>query len=71
MTPMSTVVAPLDNTETSDILECTPEQTEHRLNVCKLCENFTIRDTTTCSATGCNISLMITYSFKQCPLGKW
>jgi hypothetical protein len=54
-------------------VECTPEEQLSRLELCKRCVNFIIDSEkhTICSGTGCNISLMTTYSFKQCPLEKW
>jgi hypothetical protein len=58
--------------ESDSGLECTPEQKEIRLHLCKNCVNFTVEDNhTICSGTGCNISLMVTFNFKQCPLEKW
>jgi hypothetical protein len=53
-------------------VECSPEQTANRLSICKNCENFNFNEIhTICKSTGCNISLMTTFSFKQCPLEKW
>lgn len=54
-----------------DIIECDESQKASRLETCKNCEKFTIDEVTKCSECGCNISLMITYTFKECPLGKW
>jgi hypothetical protein len=52
---------------------CTAEESEARLSLCKSCENFFIDvdKHTKCRSSGCNISLMITYRFKECPLEKW
>jgi hypothetical protein len=54
-----------------DTIECTPEQSSQRLEICKRCEKFVIDGTTKCSECECHINLMITYTFKQCPLEKW
>jgi hypothetical protein len=64
---------PVIDTPAEDIgVECSIEEKTTRLNLCKSCVNFTFEDEhTVCSSTGCNISLMTTYSFKQCPLEKW
>lgn len=67
-------ISPTVENYTSDAgIECNSETRLTRLNLCKNCKNFTIRadNNTVCSETGCNISLMITYNFKQCPLEKW
>lgn len=57
-----------------DDLYCTPEQADARLSVCKTCEKFEIPTNpsiTKCAASGCNISMMISFKFKECPLEKW
>lgn len=55
-----------------DIVECEDSEKNTRLTACTNCENFTIEDgITKCSQSGCLINLMITYTFKQCPLEKW
>ena len=55
-----------------DNTTCTEEQTSLRLNTCMKCDKFQVTDETTkCSESGCNINLLITYTFKSCPLGKW
>jgi hypothetical protein len=63
----------IENPITNPGVECTSEEQASRLELCKSCVNFTIdaESHTVCSGTGCNISLMTTYSFKQCPLEKW
>lgn len=56
-----------------DSIVCDLAESNNRLNSCKSCENFYI-DTdqqTKCKGSGCNISMMITFKFKQCPLEKW
>jgi|688.fasta_scaffold649978_2 hypothetical protein len=70
MNPKPAVV---DEIQSDPELVCTIEESESRLALCKPCENFFI-DTdnhTKCRGSGCNISLMTTYKFKQCPLEKW
>jgi len=54
-------------------IECTSAEKTARLELCKSCVNFATDEDnhTICSGTGCNISLMTTYTFKQCPLEKW
>ena len=53
--------------------ECTPQEQMERLSVCKACDRFVINEDTTtkCSACECSISLLITFTDQQCPLGKW
>jgi hypothetical protein len=53
-------------------MTCTTEESEARLLLCKSCINFSFdNNVTICNATNCNISLMTTFKFKQCPLEKW
>lgn len=61
------------NPPTDPGIECSSEQKLARLELCKSCVNFSFDTTghTICSGTGCNISLMTTYNFKQCPMEKW
>jgi hypothetical protein len=62
----------VENITSDSGVECSPEQKIARLDLCKQCVNFVFKDNhTICSGTGCNISLMTTYNFKQCPLEKW
>lgn len=53
--------------------ECTPQEQEARLSVCKTCPRFMIDpdSTTTCTACDCSISLLITFKDQVCPEGKW
>ena len=52
---------------------CTQEESRDRHNKCKDCKNFYKDDDehTKCMGCGCNISMMITFKFKECPLGNW
>ncbi len=54
-------------------VECSQEEKEVRLNFCKVCENFQIEESgiTICKETGCNISFMVGFNFKQCPKENW
>lgn len=53
-------------------VECTSEESAVRRSICVTCEKFSINNGhTICSETGCNISLMVTFKFKECPLEKW
>lgn len=63
----------IENAMPEDLgIACTPDETAVRLSLCQTCVNFTFKDGhTVCSSSGCNISLMTTFSFKQCPLEKW
>ena len=73
MIEMSTTPAPIEP-EVDDVeVVCTPEESEQRLSMCKPCENFYMDEDqhTKCKGCGCNISMMITFKFKQCPLEKW
>ena len=64
---------PAINEESTHImLECSDSEKTHRLGLCKNCDKFTLEENhTKCVESGCLISLMITYTFKQCPLKKW
>ena len=58
----------------NDDIHCSIEEADERLTVCKTCEKFTIAEeppVTKCIESGCNISMMISFKFKQCPLEKW
>jgi hypothetical protein len=58
-------------------LYCSPEEQHARQTQCKTCEKFKVETSefgipvTKCSASGCDISMMITFKFKECPLEKW
>jgi hypothetical protein len=61
------------NTGTSveDVI-CTPEETTNRLTTCTNCVDLTqANEVTICRLSSCNISLMTTFRFKQCPRGNW
>ena len=52
--------------------DCTPEERERRLNICKTCENFYIQDQKTfCRGCECSLSLLITFQIESCPENKW
>lgn len=57
----------------NDNMICSEEERLQRLETCKQCSFFTVRDdyTTDCASNGCKINLMITYKFKICPIGNW
>lgn len=57
----------------NDNIECTELEHTSRLNYCKNCIAFKIKDDflTECSECGCSISLMTTFKFKICPKGNW
>lgn len=70
---MNPTPAVIDEIRSDPEIACTTSESESRLALCKPCENFFI-DTdnhTKCQGCGCNISMMITLKFKQCPLEKW
>jgi hypothetical protein len=73
MTEMNPVPAELQNDEPVIVVNCTIEESEERVAECSKCVNFIFDENgiTKCSASGCNISLMTTFKFKQCPLEKW
>lgn len=73
MNEMSPTPAPIEPEVDNIVVNCTPEESEERLNKCHSCENFFIdEDThTKCKGCNCNISMMITFKFKECPLEKW
>ena len=49
-------------------LVVSPEIKEVRLLTCLVCDRYT---PPTCSECYCLIGLMVSYSFKSCPIGKW
>lgn len=73
MSNMDTTPAPLEPEVDDIVITCTPEESQSRLSLCKPCENFYIDDEqhTKCKGCDCNISMMITFKFKECPLGRW
>jgi hypothetical protein len=73
MNKMNSAPAPIEPMELSSDILCSQQASEQRLSMCKNCENFfiDIDSHTKCRGSGCNISLMITYKFKHCPLEKW
>jgi hypothetical protein len=56
-----------------DSIVCDEAESNSRFLKCKPCENFYIDSDqhTKCKGSGCNISMMITFKFKQCPMEKW
>jgi len=56
-----------------DRIDCTEEEQRQRLDFCKACPSFKIKEdhTTECTDCGCSISLMISFLFKECPKGNW
>lgn len=43
-----------------------------RSNTCKMCdESKIIADRKLCMKCACPIDYVVTYKFKECPLGKW
>ena len=73
MIDMDPTPAPIESEVDDIIINCTPEESQARLEKCKSCVNFyTDEDEhTKCKGCGCNISMMITFKFKECPLNKW
>jgi hypothetical protein len=52
----------------------TPEETQARLDICKLCESFIIEESGTRCAEcvgGCSIGRLISHEEETCPKGKW
>lgn len=52
-------------------ISCSEEETSQRLSFCKVCEHMKINQFTECELSGCQISLMTTIKFKECPKGNW
>lgn len=74
MIDMSPIPANIIESDTDlNTLVCSQIESTSRLEKCKDCVNFYIDadQHTKCNATGCNISMMVTFQFKQCPLEKW
>lgn len=70
---MSTIEAEISESRKDPEITCSQDESEARLALCKPCENFfmDIDNQTKCAGCGCNISMMITMKFKECPLEKW
>jgi len=64
---------PSDNEIENNIEEYTTDsERTDRLNICKLCDNFSVNDEfSSCLSCGCDISLLITFKLEKCPIGKW
>ena len=73
MIDMDPTPAPIEPVVDDIVINCTAEESQQRLSNCQTCENFYIDEDshTKCRGCNCNISLMIAYKFKQCPLEKW
>ena len=68
---MNPTPAPIEQAESVIVIECTEEERLQRLDVCNSCDKFLIEEVTKCAECSCNISLLTTFKFKECPLGKW
>ena len=69
---MDPTPAPIVEDVINDNIECDEEVKNARLSSCISCDKFqVVEDITKCSECGCNINLLITYTFKTCPIGKW
>ena len=55
----------------NDVDICDENETQRRLFECKNCEHFVVNNKTICGKTGCSISLMSTFKFKECPINRW
>ena len=73
MIDMDPTPAPIEEVVDDIVVTCTEEESQIRLSLCKSCENFHMDadQHTKCLGCNCNISMMITFKFKECPLGKW
>jgi hypothetical protein len=73
MNEMSLIPAEVLEDKPEIIITCTQEESAQRVTECSKCVNFIFDENqnTKCSSSGCNISLMTTFKFKQCPLEKW
>lgn len=59
------------NNEFDPDINCSKEETERRLNFCINCEKNKLEIVPICTECGCSISLLGSYKFKTCPIGKW
>jgi hypothetical protein len=59
------------NEEFDTDINCNKEETERRIEFCMNCENLTVEIVPMCSECRCSISMLGTYKFKTCPIGKW
>lgn len=53
---------------------CSLEESQQRIEVCKMCESFIVDEMgTQCAecASGCSISLLISHKDQVCPKGNW
>ncbi len=57
-----------DNTYLDPELMVTEEVKQQRLAICIECKSYT---PPICSECNCIIGMMVSYTFKSCPLGKW
>lgn len=55
------------------MIDCSEQEKQNRLDVCKNCEKFKIEEnfTTSCSQCACPIAFMISFIDNKCPLDKW
>ena len=59
------------NSEFDPDIKCTPEETEYRLSFCMTCEKSNHVDIPKCTECNCTLSMIGTWKFKLCPIGKW
>jgi hypothetical protein len=58
-------------TDQLDDVNCTKEETERRINFCVECDKLDETDAPKCTECNCTISMMTSFRFKTCPIGKW
>ena len=70
---MDPTPAPIDELIKDSEIACSIEESARRAETCKSCDRFymDIDNHTKCSECKCNISLLISLQFKQCPFEKW
>ena len=59
------------NNEFDPDINCKPDETERRLEFCMACENLDLELFPKCKECNCSISMLGSYKFKVCPIGKW
>jgi hypothetical protein len=59
-------------TDQLDDINCTKQETETRITACVGCDRLVQDDgIPKCTECNCTISMLTSFKFKTCPIGKW
>jgi hypothetical protein len=62
----------MTNTDQLDDVNCTKQETEKRISFCVDCDRRSDDENVPkCTECNCTISMLSSFRFKSCPIGKW